>query len=192
VANPLRSRTRATARLRLLCRELPEPWANTTMPTGWAGTARSPTSSPPWDSMITGTATGLASTPALQSGLLRGYPVIVDRQHDRIRRSPSAGGTQRWDLRCGCVVAHGRGHPRDMGFQVAGVRKSLQGWGPRTVERGEKVHPATTPTSPEPSYRSVPRSAARAATNASATPPGMSTAESAPKCAAAANRRAKS
>src|ERR671916_641268 len=68
VEKPRRCRTSATARLRLLCRELPEPCANTTMPTGPTGTVRSPVSSPPRDWMTTGTVTGLASHFAARRG----------------------------------------------------------------------------------------------------------------------------
>ncbi|MGW5692630.1 hypothetical protein ACWEWX_17115, partial [Streptomyces asiaticus] len=44
VARSASCNTRATARLRGLCRELPLPWANATTPMGCSGRARSPTS----------------------------------------------------------------------------------------------------------------------------------------------------
>ncbi len=63
VANPLSCNTSATARLRKLCRELPEPCANTTIALASPGTTRSPASSAPADEMTTGTDTSYSSDP---------------------------------------------------------------------------------------------------------------------------------
>lgn len=100
VPRPASCNTSATARLRGLCRLLPEPWANITRPAAPSGRARSPASRTPAASTSTPVVTGAGRTRAGSATARARHAatsssVVCEKSLYHSPTEPNRGGTER-------------------------------------------------------------------------------------------------